>query len=74
MDTTGANLSDSVATVSSNPAHALGRDDLGTLDVGALGDVTLLEGLEVVATIVRGNIVFCNQPHRLKEKRHDTEV
>jgi N-acetylglucosamine-6-phosphate deacetylase len=74
MDTTGASLSDSVATATSNPAHALGRDDLGTLDVGALGDVTLLDGLEVVATIVRGNIVFCNQPHRLKEKPHDTEV
>jgi N-acetylglucosamine-6-phosphate deacetylase len=74
METTGASLSDSLQAATSNPARALGRDDLGNLTVGARGDVVLLDGLEVVATIVGGDIVFCTQQQRLKEKPHDTEV
>jgi N-acetylglucosamine-6-phosphate deacetylase len=67
METTGASLSDSLAAAAANPARALGRTDIGAMHPGARGDVVLLDGLEVVATIQGGEIVFCKQPHRVRE-------
>jgi len=39
----GMSLEQVVAAATANPAKALGRDDFGTLRVGALGDATIIE-------------------------------
>jgi N-acetylglucosamine-6-phosphate deacetylase len=74
LKTTQAGLSDVIGAATSNPARAVGRADIGSLIPGTRGDVVLLDGLEVVATIAGGEIVYCNQPHRLEEKPNDPEV
>ena len=74
MRTTGASLEAAVAAASSNPASALGRTDIGSLAVGSRGDVVLLDGAEVVATVIAGRIVFCNQPDRLIGGSRVTEI
>ena len=67
MGTTGATLDDAVAAVTFNPSEALGRWDIGRLQRGTRGDLTLLDGTEVVATIVGGTVVHLEEPDRMKE-------
>ena len=56
---TGCALAEVVAAATANPAALLGRDDVGTLDPGAHGDVVLFDdALEVVATIVGGAVAY----------------
>jgi N-acetylglucosamine-6-phosphate deacetylase len=74
METTTANLNGATRAATQNPAAALRRPDLGTLVVGSRGDVVLLDGGEVVVTIVAGEIVFCTQPDRLKGTPNVTSV
>lgn len=74
METTGASVREAADAASQHPATALGRSDLGTLALGARGDVVLLDGTTVVATVVAGEIVFCDQPDRLRGMPHDPEV
>lgn len=74
VETTRAGLDDAIGAATSNPARAVRRADIGSLIPGTRGDVVLLDGLEVVATIAGGEIVYCNQPHRLEEKPNDPEV
>jgi N-acetylglucosamine-6-phosphate deacetylase len=73
METTGASLKEATDAASLHPATALGRTDLGTLAMGAQGDVVLLDGTAVVATVVGGEIVFCSQPDRMRGTPHDPE-
>ncbi len=54
---TGCTLADAWASATSTPAALLGRADLGALTPGAAGDLVLLEGDTLVATIVGGEIV-----------------
>jgi N-acetylglucosamine-6-phosphate deacetylase len=50
---------DAVRAATMTPADLLGRSDLGRLDVGALGDVVVLDAdLDVVMTIVGGVVVY----------------
>jgi N-acetylglucosamine-6-phosphate deacetylase len=74
METTSANLGDAVKAATLHPAAALGRSDLGSLSTGARGDLVLLEGTTVVATVVGGEILFCNQPDRVRGTRHVPEI
>ncbi len=56
---TGASAADVLATATSTPARLLGDVSRGTLEVGSRGDLTLLTpDLEVVATIIAGEVVF----------------
>jgi len=61
---TEASLSESVAAATSNPARAIGRHDIGTFADGARGDVVLLDGDSVAATIIAGSVAFqTNETH-----------
>lgn len=66
MEATTASLDEATRAATHNPAAVLGRGDIGVLSVGSRADVVLLDGLEVVVTIVGGEIVFCSQPDRLE--------
>jgi N-acetylglucosamine-6-phosphate deacetylase len=56
---TGCSRAEAVAAATATPARLLGRDDVGTLREGALGDVVLLgERMEVVATVVGGAVAY----------------
>jgi len=74
METTEASLQEATDAASLHPATALGRTDLGTLAMGARGDVVLLDGTTVIATVVGGEIMYCSQPDRLRGMSHDPEV
>lgn len=63
---TGASLALAIAAATSTPAAAIGRTDIGILSPGARGDVALLEGDTVAATIVRGNVVHLLDLERLE--------
>ena len=55
----GASPADAVAAATSTPAALLGLADRGHLRAGAVGDVVLLTpALEVVATVVRGQLAY----------------
>ena len=62
MQTAGATLGEAVGAATSHPARLLGRPDLGSLSVGARGDAVLLDGTEVVATVVDGRVMFGDEP------------
>ena len=66
METTGATLAEAIATVTFNPSEAIRRWDLGRLRRGARGDLTLLNGTHVVATIVAGDVVHLTEPERME--------
>lgn len=56
---TGLPLNELARTTSKNQADSLGLADRGTLEVGKLADLVLLnQSLEVVATIVGGELVY----------------
>ena len=56
---TGCSASDAIGAATSTPARALGRDDVGTIRVGAPADVVVLEpDLHVRATIVGGVVAW----------------
>jgi N-acetylglucosamine-6-phosphate deacetylase len=74
METTGASVKEATDAASLHPATALGRTDLGTLAMGARGDAVLLDETAVVATVVGGEIVFCNESDRLGGMPHDSEI
>lgn len=67
MDATGAPLADAMNAVTLNPAEALGRWDLGRLRRGTRGDLVLLDGHRVVATVVAGVVVHLDEPDRWKD-------
>ncbi|MCL1601968.1 MAG: N-acetylglucosamine-6-phosphate deacetylase [Actinomycetia bacterium] len=71
METTEASLKEATDAASLHPATALGRADLGTLSIGARGDVVLLDGTTVVATVVGGEIAFCKESDRLRGMPRD---
>lgn len=57
--TTGCAPVEAIHAVTATPAALLGRADLGRLGSGSAGDVVLLDdGLNVVATIVAGIVVY----------------
>ncbi|WP_045878538.1 amidohydrolase family protein [Pseudofrankia sp. DC12] len=57
--TTGCALGEAVACATSTPAALVGDPARGSLGPGARGDVTVLDReLDVVATIVGGNVVY----------------
>ncbi len=74
MQTTGASLDEAVSAVTTHPALALNRPELGSLSLGAKGNAVLLDGLTVVATIVGGAVVHCSQPNRLHGVNDDAEI
>jgi N-acetylglucosamine-6-phosphate deacetylase len=56
--TAGASLADAVATVTSTPADLVGDRTRGRIEVGARGDLTLVDDdVRVVATVVGGVVV-----------------
>jgi N-acetylglucosamine-6-phosphate deacetylase len=56
---TGCEGHDAIATVTATPARLLGLHDVGSLAVGARADLVLLTpGLDVVATVVSGQVAF----------------
>lgn len=60
---TGCTAAQAVVTATANPARLLGRSDLGSVEVGASGDVVVLDAdLQVVMTIVGGQVV--SRAHR----------
>ena len=63
---TGASLASAVAAATSTPAAAVHREDIGVLSRGARGDVVLLDGDTVFATVVQGNVVHLLDPKRLE--------
>ncbi|MEN8238208.1 MAG: N-acetylglucosamine-6-phosphate deacetylase [Actinomycetota bacterium] len=69
-DTTGADLASAARCATRNPADALGIADRGSLEVDSTGDVVLLDGYEVAATIVRGTVAYLREPDRLKGALH----
>lgn len=66
MTAVGTNLESAISAATLHPAQALGLSELGSLTSGSQGDLVLLDGVDVVATVVGGHIAFCNQPDRLK--------
>lgn len=65
IDITGATLASALRSVTSTPAAVLGRTDIGGLENGMRGDVTLLAHGSVVATIVGGAVAHLRDPERL---------
>lgn len=65
IEITGATLASALRSVTSTPAAVLGRTDIGGLDRGMRGDVTLLADGAVVATIVGGVATHLRDPDRL---------
>ena len=56
--TTGCSLADAIATATTTPADLVGDPSRGRLDVGARGDLTLVdEALRPVVTVVGGVVV-----------------
>jgi len=54
----GCTVAEALATVTLTPASLLGRDDLGAVEIGLAGDLTLLDpSLRTVATVVGGDVV-----------------
>jgi len=67
VEQVGVSVPEALQMLSSNPARALGRSDLGRLAAGFLADIVLLdEQLHVRMTLVGGRIVFegAYGPHR----------
>lgn len=62
---TGTTLASALRSVTSTPADVLGRTDVGGLDHGMRGDVTLLADGSVVATVVGGTVAYLGDPARL---------
>ncbi|MGI9529864.1 MAG: N-acetylglucosamine-6-phosphate deacetylase [Acidimicrobiia bacterium] len=67
MAATEAPLDEAVAAVTFNPSEAIGSWDRGRLRRGTRGDITLLDGQDVAATIVGGRIAFLRDRGRWKE-------
>lgn len=67
MDVTQAPLADAIAAVTFNPSEAVGSWDRGRLRRGTRGDITLLDGPDVAATVVGGRIAFLRDQDRWKE-------
>lgn len=67
MDVTQAPLADAIAAVTFNPSEAIGSWDRGRLRRGTRGDITLLDGPDVAATVVGGRIAFLRDQDRWKE-------
>ncbi|WGL51039.1 amidohydrolase family protein [Nocardioides sp. BP30] len=66
---TGASLSAAVATCTAVPAALFGSPERGHLALGARGDVTLVDDeLDVVATVVAGNLVHGPVPSPVPSK------
>jgi N-acetylglucosamine-6-phosphate deacetylase len=61
---TGAALDEAAAAFTATPAKALGRSDMGSLDIGTRGDVVLFDNTGIVATVVGGRILHLTQPER----------
>ena len=67
---TGADLASASHSATTHPADVLKRRDRGRLTPGSVGDIVLLDGLQVVATVVGGSIAFNQQPDRLEGSIH----
>jgi len=67
MDVAQASLADAIAAVTFNPSEAVGSWDRGRLRRGTRGDITLLDGPDVAATVVGGRIAFLRDQDRWKE-------
>lgn len=67
MEATGASLSEAIPAVTFNPSEAVGAWDRGRLRRGTRGDVTLLDGSEVAATVVGGAVAYLRDEDRWKE-------
>jgi N-acetylglucosamine-6-phosphate deacetylase len=70
MAVTGASLSKASRAATVHPAAVLKLPDRGRLVPGAVGDVVLLDDLQVVATIIGGSIAFNSNPDRLEGPFH----
>ena len=71
---TGCSLSDALATVTTTPAKLLGLTDRGQIAPGLIADLILLTSdLQIVKTVVRGQIVWENQrevlPHSVQSSQ-----
>lgn len=58
MATTGLPLHVAIKALTSTPAAALNRPDIGSLEPASRGDIVLMAGHEVVCTIVGGIVAF----------------
>lgn len=67
MEITGAPLDAALRAVTFNPSEAIRSWDRGRIRRGARADFTLLDGFDVVATIVGGQIAHLEEPDRLKQ-------
>jgi N-acetylglucosamine-6-phosphate deacetylase len=67
-ETTGSPFGTAVKAVTLNPSEAVGRWDLGRLRPGARGDLTLLDGTMVAATVVGGQVSFLHEPDRWMQR------
>jgi len=67
MAATATPLIEAIAAVTFNPSEAIGSWDRGRLRRGTRGDITLLDGTDVAATIVGGRIAFLSDTDRWKE-------
>jgi N-acetylglucosamine-6-phosphate deacetylase len=74
MEATGADFESAIASATSHPAQALGRSEIGSIVHGSRGDVVLLDGVEVITTVIAGHVAFCSQPDRLKGDNYVAEV
>lgn len=54
----GVPLEVAIKALTSTPAAALNRPDIGSLEPGSRGDVVLMTDGEVVCTVVAGNVAF----------------
>ncbi|MGI9666699.1 MAG: amidohydrolase family protein, partial [Acidimicrobiia bacterium] len=67
---TGASLEDAVKAATFNPSEAIGAWDRGRIRRGSRGDLVLLDGDKVAATIVGGEVVHLTEPDRWKGTPH----
>ena len=70
VEVTGASLAAASRCVTAHPADALNLNNRGRLAPGAAGDVVLLDGLQVVTTIIGGAVAINRYPDRLEETTH----
>jgi N-acetylglucosamine-6-phosphate deacetylase len=67
---TGTDLGAASQSVTAHPADVLRHHERGRIAPGAIGDIVLLDNLDVVTTVIGGSIAFNRYPDRLEGSIH----
>jgi N-acetylglucosamine-6-phosphate deacetylase len=70
MEMCHVGLREAIVAATFNPSEAIKRWDMGRLQPGTRADLTLLDGLNVVCTVVGGHIAYLADDSRWKGQPH----